>query len=229
MSQARGSGSKVGVVIAAFNEAAVIGDVVRAVLQGGWDVLVDDGSSDGTFDRLRKLPNCRLRQVVNRGQGAALQIGIKQALRLGAEVVVTFDADAQHDPSQIGTLVEPVAAGACEVVLGSRFLDRSSNVPLVRRVVLKVGVFFTRLTCGIRVTDTHNGLRAFSRRAATDLTITMDRMAHASDILEQVARHRWDFREVPVTIRYTDYSTRKGQRSGNAISIVLQMMAEKFR
>ena len=110
MSPARGSGSKVVVVIAAFNEAAVIGDVVRAVLQGGWDVVVvDDGSSDGTFDRLRKLPICRLRHVVNRGQGAALQTGIKQALRLGAEVVVTFDADAQHDPSQIGTLVEPVA------------------------------------------------------------------------------------------------------------------------
>ncbi|MDH3403108.1 MAG: glycosyltransferase family 2 protein [Acidobacteriota bacterium] len=218
------------VVIAAYNEARVIGDVVRAVLADGWPVVVvDDGSVDQTFERLAQLPVWRLRHIVNRGQGAALQTGIRHALSLGAEVVVTFDADGQHDPSQIIDIVEPVASGRCDVAMGSRFLDGNSQVPFGRYLVLKLGVLFTRVTTGIRVTDTHNGFRAFSREAAERLSIVMDRMAHGSDILEQVARHRWRFCEIPVTIKYTAYSIAKGQRSGNALRIAIQVLLEKMR
>ena len=218
------------VVIAAYNEAPVIEGVVRGVLAEGWRVVVvDDGSEDGTFERLARLPVGRLRHVVNRGQGAALQTGIRQALRLGAEVVVTFDADGQHDPAQIGDLVEPVAAGRCDVAMGSRFLDGTSRVPFGRAVVLKLGVVFTRATTGLRLTDAHNGFRAFSRSAAEGLAIAMDRMAHGSEILEQVGRRGWRYLEVPVTVRYTDYSIAKGQRSGNALRIAVQVLLEKLR
>jgi glycosyltransferase involved in cell wall biosynthesis len=218
------------VVVAAYNEARVIASVVRAVSADGWCVVVvDDGSTDRTFEQLAHLPVWRLRHIVNRGQGAALQTGIRHALNLGAEVIVTFDADSQHDPSQIDDIVEPVASGRCEVAIGSRFLDGNSRVPLVRYLVLKLGVLFTRVTTGLRVTDTHNGFRAFSRRAAERLSIEMDRMAHGSEILEQVARHRWRFCEVPVTVRYTDYSIAKGQRSANALRIAIQVLLEKIR
>ena len=217
-------------MIAAYNEARVIQDVVRAVSAEGWSVVVvDDGSTDQTFERLEDLPVWRLRHIMNRGQGAALQTGIRHALRLGAEIIVTFDADGQHDPSQIVDIVEPVASGRCEVTMGSRFLDGRTQLPFGRYFVLKLGVLFTRLTAGIRVTDTHNGFRAFSRKAAERLSIGMDRMAHGSDILEQIARHRWGFCEVPVTVRYTDYSIAKGQQSGNALWIAIQVLLEKLR
>ena len=218
------------VVIAAYNEARVIGNVVRSVVEEGWCVVVvDDGSTDETFEQLAHLPVWRLRHILNRGQGAALQTGISHALSLGAEVIVTFDADGQHDSTQIVDLVEPVSSGRCEVAIGSRFLDGRSQMPVGRYLVLKTGVLFTRLISGIRVTDTHNGFRAFSRNAAERLSIGMDRMAHGSDILEQIARHRWRYCEVPVTIRYTDYSLAKGQRSGNALGIAIQVLLEKLR
>ena len=218
------------VVIAAYNEARVIADVVRAVSADGWCVVVvDDGSTDQTFEQLAHLPVWRLRHIVNRGQGAALQTGIRHALSLGAEVIVTFDADSQHDPSQISDIVEPVASGRCDVAIGSRFLDGKSRVPFARYLVLKLGVLFTRVTTGLRVTDTHNGFRAFSRTAAERLSIVMDRMAHGSDILDQIARHRWRYCEVPVTVKYTDYSVAKGQRSANALRIAIQVLLEKMR
>jgi glycosyltransferase involved in cell wall biosynthesis len=218
------------VVIAAYNESRVIADVVQAVSADGWRVVVvDDGSTDQTFEQLAHLPVWRLRHIVNRGQGAALQTGIRHALSLGAEVIVTFDADSQHDPSQIRDIVEPVASGRCDVAIGSRFLDGNSRVPFARHLVLKLGVLFTRVTTGLRLTDTHNGFRAFSRTAAERLSIVMDRMAHGSDILDQIARHRWRYSEVPVTVHYTDYSLAKGQRSANALRIAIQVLLEKMR
>lgn len=218
------------VVIAAYNEARVIGDVVRSVVAEGWCVVVvDDGSTDETFEQLAHLPVWRMRHIINRGQGAALQTGISHALSLGAEVIVTFDADGQHDPAQIVDVVGPVSSGRCDVAIGSRFLDGRSQMPVGRYFVLKVGMLFTRLTTGLRVTDTHNGFRAFSRNVAERLSIAMDRMAHGSEILQQIARHRWQYCEVPVTIRYTDYSLAKGQRSGNALRIAIQVILEKLR
>ncbi len=218
------------VVIAAFNEARVIRAVVREVLSRGWRVVVvDDGSSDGTWRQLEGLGASRLRHVVNRGQGAALETGIRHALNLGADIIVTFDADGQHDPTQIEDLVAPVAAGHCDVAIGTRFLDRHSRVPMARRLVLKCGVLFTRAITGLRITDAHNGFRALSREAAGTLSIGMDRMAHASDILEQIARNRWRYVEVPVTIRYSEYSIAKGQRSSNAFRIAIEVLLEKLR
>ena len=124
------------VVIAAYNEARVIGDVVRAVLADGWCVVVvDDGSADQTFEQLAHLPVWRLRHIVNRGQGAALQTGIRHALSLGAEVIVTFDADGQHDPSQIIDIVEPVASGRCSS------LRRRCSLPRCGLESLRLAIF----------------------------------------------------------------------------------------
>jgi hypothetical protein len=102
-------------------------------------------------------------------------------------------------------------------------------MPFGRRVVLKVGIVFTRLASRIRVTDVHNGIRAFNREAAGSLHITMDRMAHASEILDQIVHHRWRYREVPVTIRYSSHTLAKGQTSWNALRIAAQVLIERLR
>lgn len=218
------------IVVPAFNEAGAIRETVLGLLELEHTVVVvDDGSEDGTVDMLRGLPVHVLRHVINRGQGAALQTGITFALRRGADIIVTFDSDGQHDPADIDHLIAPVAMGACDVALGSRFLGRTVNIPGGRRLLLKLGVLFTRVVSRIRVTDVHNGLRAFSRQAASELTIAVDRMAHASEILDQVTTRGWRYQEVPVTVRYSDYSLAKGQRSSNAIRIALQMIAGKLR
>jgi hypothetical protein len=100
-------------------------------------------------------------------------------------------------------------------------------VPFTRKLVLKGGVLFTRLFSNIRVTDTHNGFRAFSRATALKLRITQNRMAHASEILDRIREHRLRYVEVPVTIRYTEDTLAKGQSSWNAIKIVMQLLMRK--
>ena len=93
-------------------------------------------------------------------------------------------------------------------------------MPTARRITLRLAVIFTRLVNRVQLTDAHNGLRAFSRKAAQRLDITLDRMAHASELIDQVKHSGLAFKEIPVKIRYTDYSLAKGQSSRGAIRIV---------
>jgi glycosyltransferase involved in cell wall biosynthesis len=150
------------------------------------------------------------------------------ALNRGAQVVVTFDADGQHSASDVPRLVRPVAEGRADVVLGSRFLEHAAGVPVARRTLLRLAVVFTGVMSGIRLTDAHNGLRALSRRAAQQLDLQLDRMAHASEIVDQIVRTGLPILEVPVEVRYTPYSLGKGQRAGAAARIAWDYLLNKL-
>jgi glycosyltransferase involved in cell wall biosynthesis len=212
-------------VIAAYNEGAAIGKVVaelRATCPNV--VVVDDGSADDTWRNARDAGAIVLRHLLNRGQGAALQTGITYALSQGAKVIVTFDADGQHRPEDLPALVAPIAAGEVDICLGSRFLEHADAVPLGRRLLLMGAIAFTRVTSGLKLSDAHNGLRAFSRRAAERFDIQLDRMAHASELIDQVRSSGLPYREIPVHIRYTDYSLAKGQRSSAALRVAVDYL-----
>ncbi len=208
------------VVIAAYNEAGAIGRVVTELREVYANVVVvDDGSADDTWRNARDAGAIVLRHIINRGQGAALQTGIAYALGAGAQIVITFDADGQHRVEDIAALAAPIARGEVEISLGSRFLGDRDAIPAGRRVVLLAAVVFMRMTSGDKLTDAHNGLRAFSRRAAEHLDIQLDRMAHASEIIDQIRNSGLSYREVPVRVRYTAYSLQKGQRSSAAFRV----------
>lgn len=221
------------VLVAAYNEAPRIGvTLTRLLARHRRIVVVDDGSSDATAAVVQEVARSApgghqvwlLRHLVNCGQGAALQTAIDFALSREARILVTFDADGQHAVEDIQHLLVPLEEGRADVVLGSRFLGEAPGIPVGRRVVLRLGVLFTRLFSRIPVTDTHNGLRAMSREAASKLRITQDRMAHASEILDEIHRHRLSFVEVPVRVLYTEQSLAKGQSSWNALKIVSQFL-----
>lgn len=223
------SSSNIWIIIAAYNEEKRLGETLRDVCPLYENVVVvDDGSTDGTAAVAQAYPVWLLQHVINRGQGAALQTGIDFALEKGGEVLVTFDADGQHRAVEIARLVEPIERGCCAVALGSRFLGKAVGLPWARWLVLKLGVLFTRITSRIHVTDTHNGLRALSRHAAQQIRIAQDRMAHASEILDQIRQHGLSFTEVPVTIHYSHASLEKGQSSWNAVKIVGQLLLGRF-
>ena len=199
----------------------MVGDVVRGLLGVVRRVVVvDDGSTDRTSARALEAGAVVLRHVVNRGQGAALVTGIRHALRRGARIVVTFDADGQHPPFKVPDLVGPIVRGEADIALGSRFLRDADAIPRARRLLLRAALVFTHLSSGLRVTDTHNGFRAFSRRAAELLDLQMDRMAHASEIIDRVAASGLPWVEVPVRVTYTPYSAAKGQRASGAVRVV---------
>lgn len=213
------------VVMPAYNEGTCVGGVVAGVLQEYSNVVVvDDGSADDTFAAAKRAGAMALRHSINRGQGAALQTGIEFALRRGAKYVVTFDSDGQHQVSDIAAMVAPIWRGECDVTLGSRFLGKAVNLPASRRLILRMGVLFTRLMNNLELTDAHNGLRAFSAAAASKVDIHLDGMAHASEIIDIISRENLRYREVPVHIHYTDYSLAKGQSSRGAIRIVVHYL-----
>ena len=217
------------IVVPAYNEGRRLTVTLRN-LKRHYDniVVVDDGSRDDTGQFALAEGVWALRHPINCGQGAALQTGIDFALQQGASAIVTFDADGQHCVEEIAGLIEPIRIGETDVVLGSRFLGRAEGLPWTRRLVLKAGVAFTRIFSRIRVTDTHNGLRALSRQAAERIRLHENRMAHASEILHQIQLLRLRYCERPVTIRYTTETLAKGQSSWNAISILSQFILGRF-
>jgi len=215
------------VVIAAYNEASRIDDTLQS-LSGYNTIVVDDGSGDETSNIAKRHASWVLRHPINCGQGAALQTGIDFALSRGAWAIVTFDADGQHDPADLPAMLQPVLDDACDVVLGSRFLGRTVDMPSVRRWILALATWFTRRTSGLQVSDTHNGFRVFSRRAAMSIRIRQPRMAHASEILDQIADKELRYVERPVTIRYTPATLAKGQKTSDAIRVSGQLLAGRI-
>ena len=216
------------VVIAAYNESRVIGAVVAELCAAGYPVvLVDDGSADGTAAAAGSAGAIVVRHPINLGQGAALQTGIEFALEQGAETIVTFDADGQHRVADIPALCEALAKNQADFARGSRALGASLNAPVSRRILLKLATWFTRLSTGMRVTDTHNGLRAMTKRGAQTLKLRQNRMAHASELLQQIADSGLRYVEVPVTIQYSAYSLAKGQSLGDALTILIDLIARR--
>lgn len=231
------------VIIPAFNEKEVIGQTVSGVKKYYENVLViDDGSADGTGDEAEKAGSLVLRHFINRGQGAALRTGINYALKRSADIIVTFDADGQFESSEIEKIAAPIASDEAHVVLGSRFIAMTphsviassdlsergnlnqNKIPLIRKITLKLATIFTRVISGLKITDTHNGLRALSRYAAEGIKIRQDRMAHSSEIIQEISRLHLKYIEIPVTVKYTDYSKRKGQKLSGALKILFDMI-----
>ena len=190
-------------------------------------VVVDDGSTDATADIAAATGATVVRHPINLGQGAALKSGIEYALAQGAERIVTFDADGQHRAGDIARLLAALDEGA-DFALGSRFLQGSPTMPPLRALLIKAATLFTIATTGLRLTDTHNGLRAFTRRGVAVLRLRQNRMAHASEILADIARSGLRPVEVPVTVDYTDYSLSKGQRAGDFLMVLLDLFAQRL-
>ena len=217
------------VLVPAYNESQVIAGVISGLKHCFENIVViDDGSSDDSAEIAENCGAIVLRHPINLGQGAALQTGIEFALSRGAEFIVTFDADGQHRPADIEKLLDALTLHRADFALGSRFLGTALNVPLFRRLLLRAATVFTRVTAGIPVTDAHNGLRAMTRRGAVCIRLRQNRMAHASELLVQIARSGLSFVEVPVTVEYSRYSLAKGQRAGDILVILLDLFARRL-
>jgi polyprenyl-phospho-N-acetylgalactosaminyl synthase len=217
------------VVCPAFNEARTLSGVLSGLTAQGYRVVVvDDGSRDSTRQIAESVAAAVVSHPVNLGQGAALATGIAFALARGADYLVTFDSDGQHRVPDIARLIAALKASGADYALGSRFLAGKQRMPLLRKMLLRAATAFTALSTGLRLTDTHNGLRAMTRRGAAALDLRQNRMAHASEILAEIARSGLAYVEVPVTIDYTEYSLAKGQRASDALTILLDLFARKL-
>lgn len=223
--------ARVFIIVAAYNEAASIGDLVRDLMeQYAHVVVVDDGSSDETAELASEAGACVLSHLINRGQGAALQTGITYALAHAADYIVTLDVDGQYDVKDIALLLGPISEGAVHATLGIR--DASEHKPSLghrlANMLRAVGKLAGRLGLRPPLPAAHNGLCAFSRHAAQMIDLKLDRMPHGSEIVQQIIAGGLNLQEVPVRVRVSDYALRKGQRSSAALRVAFQYIMARF-
>ena len=213
-------------VVPLYNEATVIGQVIDDA-RGTFAniVCVDDGSSDGSAAIARKHGARVIEHPFNLGQGAALQTGMEFVRRqTNARYIVTFDADGQHSVADAAAMVDRARADDLAIIFGSRFLDDATQVGWSKKLVLKTAAAVTKQRTGLDLTDAHNGLRLLRRDALQQVVLRQDGMAHASEIVSQLAGTGLPWAEMPVHIAYTDYSKAKGQSLLNSVNILVDLV-----
>jgi polyprenyl-phospho-N-acetylgalactosaminyl synthase len=216
------SKDNVAIIIPAYNEGSAIVETINNIPDTySCIVCVNDGSRDDTAQQIMSTRAQLVNHPINLGQGAALQTGIEYALELpGIDYFVTYDADGQHRIEDVNTMLDYIVKHPnTDIVLGSRFLGKAENISPIKKIVLKMAIQFTNASTGVKLTDTHNGLRVFNRKVAKGLNLQMPDFAHASEIIDRIAEKKYTYKELPVTIIYTDYSRGKGQSIINAVNI----------
>ncbi len=191
---------KLAVFIPAFNEEATVADVVKGVrlaVKGAQVIVIDDGSTDSTAAEAAKAGAKVLRHGRNLGLARAFSDGIEAALKAGADAAVCIDADGQYDPKQIPFLLEPIAKGEADIVLGSRFAGEIEDMPLQKRWGNILATKVTSLLSGLRITDAQTGLRAFSKEAMLRINISSD-FTYTQETIIQAAFKGLRIKEVPI-------------------------------
>jgi len=228
--------AKIVFVMPAYNESDIALTMVAHILGKGYGAIFeDDGSANDLYEKMIKKflgkEFVAIRHDINIGQGGALQTGAEYIKRKLPDIgyVVQFDSDGQHRLEDLPHFIEAFRKDpSLEIVLWSRFLGDTINMPWRKRITLKLWILFTWIFSNIKLTDTHNGYRMIRREALPKLDITMNGMEHASEIIDMIKKKKIRYKEVPIVVIYSEYSKAKGQKIGNAIRIVKNLIYKKL-
>ena len=220
------------IVIPAYNEEATVAQVVReAVRVADAVVVVDDGSRDRTSALAGEAGAIVVRHAVNRGLGGALGTGIAAAVKLGADAVVTMDADGQHRAADAARVFERIGKGDVDFVIGSRMIPGDTGagkMPIHRVLFNAVGNALTYLLFGVWVTDSQSGLRGLSRRAAETVDLRTNGMEVSSEFIKEAREKRWQLAEISIPAIYTEYSLSKGQSFLVGVKTAAKLILRRF-
>jgi glycosyltransferase involved in cell wall biosynthesis len=218
-------------VIPAYNEAATIRDVAERTLREVERVIVvDDGSLDATAAALQGLPVTVLRNARNFGKARSLILGIEEALRHGAESVVTLDGDGQHPPEEIPRLVEAGRSDPRAIVIGAR-LHESRNFPLDRYLANCFANFWIAWAAGQRIADSQSGFRLYPAqtwRAVLPHCRCLVTFAFESEILIEAGRHGVRLIATPIPAVYPMRARRSHFRPVLDIARIVRMVSWKL-
>lgn len=218
-----------------YNEAEVLQWVIKKIIDA-WHkniLVVNDWSTDDSRKILEDFDNkiILVNHSINRWAWAALETGFEYIRRYWkVDYIVTFDSDWQHDLKDLPQFYKAFEKHPkLWVVLWSRFIQKTdSNVPFIRKITLFLWRIFTMLVSNVYLTDAHNGYRVFTFNSIKKIRLTIDTMAYASELIDEIQKNNIKLKEVPVNIKYTKYSMSKWQWSWNAISIALRILWSKF-
>jgi len=217
---------KIFCIIPAYNEAETIVKIIEEVKPLVDEVVVvDDGSTDDTYKLAKTQGITVLQHIINKGQGAALQTGNEYAINNGADIIVHFDADGQFLAKEIKDMVAPIILGKADIVFGSRFLGKKSNMPWFKKnIIMPMAKIINKIAFNISLTDPQNGFRAMTAKAAKKIIIEHNGMAHCSEIIFKAFKNNLDIKEVPTTIIYHNF----GQKFSGGIKIIKDLFIAKL-
>ena len=218
---------KIFVIVPAYNEEKTIAKVILDLLDMGFEiVVVDDGSTDDTYYIVSNIINEKkkgtlCKHLINRGLGGALRTGIETTLIEDPDVIVTFDADGQHDSQDILNVSKPIIDDEADVVVGKRNFE---EMPSSKKFGNEIMNMITLIFYGIKVNDSQSGLRAFNRKAAETIIINARDYGVSSEIIGEIKRHNLRLKEVPIKTIYTDYSMTKGTNTTEGLKILVKLI-----
>ncbi|RAP53488.1 MAG: dolichyl-phosphate mannose synthase [Methanosphaera sp. rholeuAM270] len=225
--------SNIYIILSCYNEEETLEEVVTGLVERGFKVLIiDDGSKDKSPVIARELvkrfaPNVyHYRHIINVGLGGAIKTGIQAALSHGADIMITFDADGQHNPDDLYNMYPPLQDGIADVVIASRDF---SDMPTGRRFGNTVMNYITYFFQGKMVTDSQSGLRAFTASAARKLQLKSPQYGVSSEIIGEINRRKLRMLEVPMTTIYDDRTIQKGTNTMVGLKIILEFINETLK
>jgi glycosyltransferase involved in cell wall biosynthesis len=215
------------VIVPAFNEALTITTLITDLRKNDFKniLVVDDGSTDKTSEIAQKLGVIVLKHLKNCGVGAATKTGFDWGLKNGFEFLGTIDGDTQHQASDLKKVFEECKTHQC--IFGSRFLEKN-KIPFWRRVFNKIANVTTGLLFGIWISDSQSGLRGFSRNVVEKLNVKADGFEFCSALVRELYAKGFKIHEIPISIKYSKYSLKKGQNFSTGCKTFGKLLMETF-
>lgn len=215
-------------VIPAYNEGSRVQNVVADALAFVDEVVViDDGSSDDTAQKAEAAGARVVQHMENCGAGAATMTGIDAARALGADVIVTLDADEQHRSEDIPALFEPIQQKKADIVFANRF-GRRNRIPIIRRMFNGLGNFITFLATGRWVSDSQCGFKVLGPKAVEQIRLRMSGYEFCTEIVREATHHKWRITEVPAKVLYSEYTLAKGQSFAQGVRTAFRILLRSF-
>lgn len=222
------------IAIPAYNEGRIIHHTIASIKKHITNLpatilVVDDGSTDNTHEQALNLGVLVATHTINRGLGGALGTALEYAKFHHFDILVTLDADGQHDPTDIPKIIKPLLTNQADVVIGTRTRSRQGQMPLDRKIIITLSNLLTGLLFGQTTSDSQSGFRAFNTRAINSIHLKTERMEVSSEFFSEIRRLRLRLSEIPIKVIYTDYSRSKGQANTNAWNIFYKLILRLFR
>ena len=210
---------KVTVGIPAYNEEKNIASIIVKLKKISSEIIVcNDGSVDSTAEIAEKLGATVINHTKNLGYGSAMKSIFLKSKEIGSEVLITLDADGQHDVNDIEKILKPITDKKCDIVIGSRFLEKSENIPNYRKLGINIITKITNATMKDHLTDSQSGFRAYSNKVINEISPSESGMGVSTEILIKASNKNFRIGEVPITVSYEgDTSTHNPVSHGTSV------------
>mgnify|MGYP001281815567 FL=1 len=210
---------KITIGIPAYNEEKNIAKIIIKLKKITDSIIVcDDGSSDMTSEIAKNLGVIVISHKKNMGYGAAIRTIFEKSAEIGSDILVTFDADGQHRVEDVSRVLRPLENSEADIVIGSRFLGKQSNVPNYRKLGIKVITQVTNSSIKTKLTDSQSGFRAYSKQVLSKISLSEIGMGISTEILIKASSEGLRITEVPITILYSgDTSTHNPVSHGTSV------------